>query len=99
MLPHDPGKAFESPCLEQLLKGQVETSQPQATTPVSEIIARHHDALMALKGVNMLGEGLDAQGQPAIIIGVEADSDSSGIPSQVESVPIIVQVTGKIIAY
>lgn len=44
----------------------------------------------------MIGEGVDARGKSAIIVGVKKASDLSGLPHEIDGVPVITQVTGKI---
>ena len=44
----------------------------------------------------MIGEGVDARGQPAIIVGVKTPKDLAGLPHVIDGVAIITQVTGTI---
>lgn len=91
---------FDIPSIEQLTGGQSSSdrqeSRPQAPTRASEVLGKHHDALMARKGVTMIGEGVDARGQPAIVVGVKGAKDLAGIPHAIDGVPVITQVTGTI---
>jgi hypothetical protein len=91
---------FDVPNIEQLMTGQGASAgkdmQGESSSPASNVLARHHDALMARKGVTMIGEGVDARGKSAIIVGVKKASDLSGLPHEIDGVPVITQVTGKI---
>jgi hypothetical protein len=51
---------------------------------------------MARKGVTMIGESVDARGQPAIVIGVRNAKDMAGLPHVIDGVPVITQVTGTV---
>lgn len=51
---------------------------------------------MARKGVTMIGEGVDARGQPAIVVGVKTAKDLAGVPHAIDGVAVITQVTGTI---
>jgi hypothetical protein len=91
---------FDIPSIEQLTSGQaapdLKELRGQSPTRASQVLSKHHDALMARKGVTMIGEGVDARGQPAIVVGVKNAKDLTGLPHQIEGVPVITQVTGTI---
>ena len=91
---------FDIPNIEQLTGAQAspdrQEAQSQPSTRASQVLNKHHDALMARKGVTMIGEGVDARGQPAIVVGVKNAKDLAGIPHQIDGVPVIAQVTGTI---
>jgi len=91
---------FDIPSIEQLTGGQgasdLQEARPQASTRASQVLSKHHDALMARKGVTMIGEGVDARGQPAIIVGVKTPKDLAGLPHVIDGVAVITQVTGTI---
>jgi hypothetical protein len=78
---------FDIPSIEQL---------GQSSTRASQALSKHHDALMARKGVTMIGESVDARGQPAIVIGVRNAKDMVGLPHVIDGVPVIIQVTGTV---
>jgi hypothetical protein len=65
----------------------------------AEVLERHHDRLMALPGVVMVGESLDPVGRPAILIGVKAAGDLAVLPQAVDGVPVIKEVIGEVDAY
>jgi hypothetical protein len=91
---------FDIPSIEQLTGGQALSDrkelQAQTSTRASQVLTKHHDALMGRKGVTMIGEGVDARGQPAIVVGVENAKDLKGLPQEIDGIPIITQVTGAI---
>ena len=63
---------------------------------VDVILAAHHDALMNRSGVVMLGTTLDMHGLPAILIGVKAKRDLTGLPNQLDNIPVVTQVIGDV---
>jgi hypothetical protein len=91
---------FDIPSIEQLTGGQDSSDrqdlQGQSSTRASQVLSKHHDALMARKGVTMIGESVDARGQPAIVIGVKNAKDMVGLPHVIDGVPVITQVTGTV---
>lgn len=66
------------------------------TTQVDAVLAAHHDALMNRPGVVMLGTTLDMHGLPAILIGVKAKRDLTGLPNQLDNIPVVTQVIGEV---
>jgi len=66
------------------------------TTQVDVVLAAHHDALMNRPGVVMLGTTLDMHGLPAILIGVKAKRDLTGLPNQLDNIPVVTQVIGDV---
>lgn len=66
-----------------------------ATTAVQN---RHTDRLLELEGVVGTATGLTPDGRPAIKI-LTARPEVAGIPRDLEGVPVIVEVTGEIIAH
>jgi hypothetical protein len=66
------------------------------TTQVDVVLAAHHDALMNRPGVVMLGTTLDMHGLPAILIGVKAKRDLTGLPNQLDNIPVVTQVIGEV---
>jgi hypothetical protein len=65
---------------------------------ISEVKAQHADALMALPGVVSVGIGKDANGHPAIIVGLDKTrpATESQIPDRLESYPVVIEVVGTI---
>ncbi len=71
----------------------------QRTAPwraVGVVLAAHLDALMNRPGVVMLGTTLDMHGLLAILIGVKAKRDLTGLPNQLDNIPIVTQVIGDV---
>jgi hypothetical protein len=67
----------------------------QRTAPwraVDVVLAAHHDALMNRPGVVMLGTTLDMHGLPVIHVGVKAKRDLTGLPNQLDDIPVVTQV-------
>ena len=80
----------------------VETAAKPAGGPVGLDVAiaaqdRNTGRLMALTGVVGTATGLGSAGNPAVLVLVES-AGHSGIPGNVDGVPVIVRVTGKIVA-
>lgn len=70
-----------------------------ASPRVQEIAAiqdRHTPELMAMQRVIGTATGLDAKGQLAIMVYTEEPSDE--LPTSIEGVPVVQEVTGKIVA-
>jgi hypothetical protein len=44
----------------------------------------------------MLGTTLDMHGLPAILIGVKAKRDLTGLPNQLDNIPVVTQVIGDV---
>jgi hypothetical protein len=65
---------------------------------ITEAKAKHADHLLALPGVVSVGIGKNANGQPAIIVGLDKarpDTESQ-IPDSLESYPVVIEVVGTI---
>ncbi|MCG6968398.1 MAG: hypothetical protein LJE85_01395 [Gammaproteobacteria bacterium] len=65
---------------------------------ISEAKAKHADRLLALPGVVSVGIGKDADGQPAIIVGLDKarPTTESEIPATLDNYPVVVNVVGTI---
>lgn len=65
---------------------------------IQDVKTRHEARLMAMSGVVSVGIGLDEDGNPAIVIGIESESrlNELSLPEELESFPIKVQVVGTI---
>lgn len=96
MMDSDPSDDFLPPDLDALGAEAVELGADAAPSPLSAVLAAHHDALMARAGVVMVGETIDAVGQPAILIGVRAARDMSRLPRQIDGVSVVTQVIGDV---
>lgn len=63
---------------------------------VDVVLAANHDALMNRPGVVMLGTTLDMHGLPVIHVGVKAKRDLTGLPNQLDSIPVVTKVIGDV---
>lgn len=65
---------------------------------IEEARAMHVDSLMARPGVVSVGLGLDEDGNPAIVIGLERAPQEGDreLPTALEGHPVVVQVIGEI---
>ena len=65
---------------------------------IEEVKARHAEALLARPGVVSVGIGLDEDGRPAIIVGVEREETAAALalPPALEGHPVRVQVVGPV---
>lgn len=63
---------------------------------VGQALAGAHDRLMSLPGVVMVGEGLDAIGNRAILIGVKRADQLAALPARVGEIPVVAQVLGEV---
>jgi hypothetical protein len=61
---------------------------------------RHTDVLMSQPGIVGTATGLNEQGRPAILVFAESFELARGasIPSDIEGIPVVVKITGKIFA-
>jgi hypothetical protein len=59
--------------------------------PTSEVMARHAEKLMRMKGVMSVGVGTTDAGEPAIVVGIDDPRAASvgDIPDSLEGVPVI----------
>jgi hypothetical protein len=71
----------------------------EPVSQAAEVLEHHHDRLMALPGVVMVGESLDPVGRPAILIAVRAAGDLALLPEALDGVPVIKEVIGEVDAY
>lgn len=70
-----------------------------AAAPAMAVLSRHHDSLMALEGVVMVGVGQNEIGDPAIVVGVKRADQLKSIPATLEGVAVRPQVVGEVDAY
>lgn len=65
---------------------------------IKDVKAEYESQLMAMPGVVSVGLGRDAAGDPVIVIGVETEEDTQTLvlPQELQSYPVVVQVTGTI---
>ena len=67
---------------------------------IHEVKAKHTEQLLALPGVVSVGVGKDANGNPAIIVGLDQSrpKTEAQIPETLESFSVVIQIVGKITA-
>ncbi|KPJ89889.1 MAG: hypothetical protein AMJ53_15335 [Gammaproteobacteria bacterium SG8_11] len=65
---------------------------------ISEAKAKHVERLLALPGVVSVGIGKDANGHPAIIVGLDKarPKTESQIPGTLEDFPVVIEIVGTI---
>ena len=62
----------------------------------SEVLTRHAERLMRLRGVMNVGIGRTADGRPAIVLGLENPlAVPENLPEEVEGVPVVHQNVGR----
>jgi hypothetical protein len=66
------------------------------STSIQEVKAKHASRLMEQPGVISVGVGRDAEGKPAIIIGLDGPRPRTvaALPKSLEGFPVIPQVIG-----
>jgi len=74
---------------------EITSSTSEASLAGTTLIERH-DILMALPGVVMLGETIDATGRPAILIGVKSARNLAKLPQSIDGIPVVTQVIGEV---
>jgi len=70
--------------------------------PVKAVKARHSQELLDIPGVHRHGIGLSESGRPVIrifVTGEESGKAKESVPSEIESVPVEVQVTEPLVAF
>ncbi len=65
--------------------------------PITEVLRKHADALMALPGVNAIAQG-EKDGESCVLVLVTELSDDlkRQIPSELEGYRVVISVTGEI---
>jgi hypothetical protein len=65
---------------------------------IQEIKKKHENQLLALPSVVSVGIGRDADGNPAIIVGLDGSQPEieAQLPSSLENYPVLVEVVGPI---
>lgn len=72
--------------------GRSAPDSPHAT----DVLTRHAEKLMRLRGVMSVGLGRTDEGEVAIVVGLENPlSVPENIPREVEGVPVIIQDVGR----
>lgn len=78
--------------------GACSEGRTEMSPTIEEVKARHTDSLMALPSVVSVGIGLNAAGDPAIVVGLEAQNPETQakIPEQLQGHPVEVRIVGPI---
>ena len=65
---------------------------------IKDVKTQHEERLLQIPGVVSVGIGLDENGKPAIIVGLERPDPEteSQLPSQLEGYPVVVRIVGRI---
>lgn len=63
---------------------------------IQDVKAKHEKQLLSRSGVISIGIGLDAAGNPVIVIGVESDDTAtkSTLPQELDGFPVQTRVIG-----
>lgn len=64
-----------------------------------QIKERHEAQLLGIEGVTGVGVGKNTTGDDAIIVYLRDASSAARIPSRIEGLPVLTEVTGEIDAY
>lgn len=95
-----PEPGFAIPDLDALQAEAGEPTKPSAASgtagTVATVLQRQGQALMAVEGVVMVGQGQDELGQDAIVVGVKQHHQLSGLPKSVEGVRVVGIVIGEV---
>ena len=55
-----------------------------------------HDTLMRIPGVVMVGQTLDAVGNPAFLVGLKSAAAAARVPREIAGLPIVTEVIGEV---
>lgn len=79
------------------LTGKSGSDHAVASSDVSAVMARNAESLMRMKGVMSVGVGLTADGEPAIVVGIDDPRAASveNIPEAIDGVPVIHHTIGR----
>ena len=95
-----PPPDFAIPDVDELQKDTAHPGSPvEPGAPASQVAAvleRQRDALMAIEGVVMVGEGQDEVGRDAIVVGVKQHHQLRALPPSVEGVRVVGIVIGEV---
>ncbi len=74
------------------------TKDSEVSLSIKDVKAKHAARVMELPGVVSVGIGKGADGNPAIMIGIERESDEvrASLPKELDGFPVEVQVIGPI---
>lgn len=74
----------------------VGAASDSAPSGAGAALAAHHDRLLAMTGVVMVGEGADEIGGPAIVVGVLRPDQLASLPESLDGVPVRGSVIGPV---
>ncbi len=63
---------------------------------LTETLATHEAALLAVPGVTSVGIGFGPAGQEALTVGVLDAGVAAALPSEIDGIPVVVTVTGEV---
>lgn len=71
---------------------------PDMSPSIQDVKRQHEAQLLKMTGVVSVGIGLDSEGNPAIIVGLDGShpDTESNIPATLENFPVVVQTIGSI---
>lgn len=71
--------------------------RPEAPPAVEQVLTRHAESFMRMKGVLSVGVGRTADGRPAVVLGLADPMAASvkDLPSEIEGVPVIHREIGR----
>jgi hypothetical protein len=72
--------------------------EPDIPPSIQEVKAKHASQLLERPGVVSVGLGRDEEGNPAIIVGMEAShpQTEAQLPQSLEGYPVIIRVIGPV---
>jgi hypothetical protein len=65
----------------------------------SEIKRRHRDTLLKIKGVHGVGVQQDETGGNCLVVLTDETADISGVPSEIEGLPVAIERAGPFRAF
>lgn len=80
------------------LVGQAACGEMEMSATIHEVKTKHAQRLLALPGVVSVGIGKDADGNPAVVVGLDGPrpENEAEIPDVLEGYPVVTQVIGAI---
>jgi hypothetical protein len=102
----DPNSNFEPPNLDNLVIEEAAVPYEASILPASELSSKveqvkqaHEARLMAMDGVMGVGVGRNPIGDDAIVVYLRDYTAQKNIPTQLDGVPVMFEITGIIDAY
>jgi hypothetical protein len=71
---------------------------PDMSSSIQEVKKQHETLFLGMPGVVSVGVGLDPNGHPAIIVGLDGPRPETEkkIPARLEGFPVVIQIVGGI---